>query len=178
MGVRRSLALVALLAVSTFSGCSDDPGPGRAEVPADVGPTLPSAMSRDDAKGARAFIRYFWAMTNHAQATGDTSMLEKLAAGPCTQCDELVSRIDRVQAAGGSMRGGKHVVVGQQPLSRDVDRSAYSVIVDLRTTRQQVIESEGADPVTTRKSYQTLRFDVRNDEGQWLMVGWHDQEVE
>ena len=91
------------------STTSSSPSPRASETstPTLSSPTLPSEASEPDRAGAEAFVRYWWSALNHANAAGDTSMIDAVSLPSCGSCAEL-SRQARA-----ANTGGHHFVKGQ-----------------------------------------------------------------
>ncbi|MCY1552846.1 hypothetical protein D9M68_892700 [compost metagenome] len=71
-----------------------------------VVPELPRAARKPSEAGARAFVGYYWALVNYAQATGDVKAL-RAASGPrCDGCQAGVAAIRRHYRSGGKIVGG------------------------------------------------------------------------
>ncbi len=124
--VRRRRYLVVAV-VSLMTSCS--PGAGGAaptpsdahhghdgkvsSVPPDASPS-PPARPRDvrerSERGAEAFTRYYFAVMDHAFASGDTSTFERLSSPGCTSCHGLIGSIRTVYDSGGQIRGGATIL--------------------------------------------------------------------
>lgn len=76
-----------------------------------VMPTLPAEAMTETKAGAMAFVEYYWAVVNYAQATGDTELLRSLAIDSCAGCDGGASSIERIYRRGGQIIGGHKRVV-------------------------------------------------------------------
>jgi hypothetical protein len=148
--------LVGLLLVA---GCSDDsPDPRIAPTPSDttsaastsspdpdptptgpVEPTLPPEAEGTDAAAAEAFVKFYWEMSEYAQATGDVSGLNELASASCENCRSGSKYLKTVYADGGSIRGGAIdiVVVRSTPYKVGPVRG-YEVEARVTNTRQVV----------------------------------------
>jgi hypothetical protein len=56
-------------------------------------------------KSAKAFVRYYVDVLNHAAATGDTTDLRSSSDPDCRACRGIYSKIDKVYDSGGFFRG-------------------------------------------------------------------------
>lgn len=175
------LAATCALALAAGAGCSgDDSDSGddeSAQSQAVPAPEPPAAMEGTDAKAAKAFVTYYWAIVNHAETTGDTATLRDLAGDACGPCDDRASQIETVHDDGGSVTGGIAEVQGVQVLDGDPadeagDASTYDLIVDLQVTERSVTASKGAEAVSAPGGYRTLDFMVSHDGDHWQVDRW------
>jgi hypothetical protein len=178
---RTPLAALALLVAVACIGCSDDPEPDFAPpestspAPADptssttsAPPDLPADAQKNSARGAEAFVKFFWRMVNYAQTSGETESLSALANPRCKACSAGVQYLDDVFARGGVITGGATRVsdVRSRPFQIG-SSSGYAVTAVVRNTKQSVDfpgdssdESYPADTISTR-------FFV-----EWTPEGW------
>lgn len=175
------LAAICALALAAGAGCSggssdsgdDEPSTSQAL----QAPEPPAAMDGSDVKAAKAFITYYWAIVNHAEATGDTATLRDLTGDECGPCDDRASQIETVHDDGGSVTGGIAEVQGVQVLDGDRadqadDATTYDLIVDLQVTERSVTASQGAEAVSAPGGYRTLDFAVSHDGDHWQVDQW------
>ncbi len=78
-----------------------DTAPVAGAAPPPVAPVLPAAATVPDAAGAGAFVQHWYALVNHAYATGDSSPLAAVSHPECHDCDGYPENI-----AGGVVDGG------------------------------------------------------------------------
>lgn len=71
-------------------------------------PALPTAARQASEAGARAFIDYYWALVNYAQATGDVRQLRKASGPHCRGCSAGISGIVDLYQGGGNAEGGTY----------------------------------------------------------------------
>lgn len=160
--VRAAAVLTALASTLLVAGCGGDPEPKFAvpsettsaptpspsETPAAAGPTeptLPAAARSHDAAGAKAFVKFYWAMINYAQETGDVSGLESLAH-KCVGCDAGVKFIKDSYRDGGSIRGGRGTVRTEDVAFIGREGKSWAVAEFLVTsTKQFVLDADGAE---------------------------------
>ena len=155
----RSLAVVGLVAALTLSACSDDdPEPrfepssssaGATETPSSpttetsetsetkpAEPTLPPEAQEATKEGAEAFARFYWAVVNYAQETGEVDLLRTLDRESCGGCRGGVQSIDRVYSQGGRMFGGEHTVLSAR--AEVSPTGGMTVEVKLKVERQEI----------------------------------------
>ncbi|WP_067434854.1 DUF6318 family protein [Nocardioides jensenii] len=190
MDVRRWVAGVVCLPLLLVSACTDDdagadpdPSPSSASqspsnspsatptVEDPVPPTLPAAAQGSDDKAARAFARYWIAMVNYAQSTGDTLQLAALHDDGCDACTAGVAAVDEGFAKGGSMVGGRYTIRSVQ--SVDSNQAGVRLVgVLVRATRQRTLNRRGEVTSTARPGLRAFRLFLRKDgAGEWT-VGW------
>lgn len=119
--VRRALAVACLLPL-LLAGCSDAeptpqiPDPTTSSPSADetetgpVEPTLPPEAEGDGAEAAEAFVSYYFAMVDHARATGMTAPLREIALDSCGTCEGVIDVINQVSENKGTIAGGDQTV--------------------------------------------------------------------
>ncbi|MFC0526399.1 DUF6318 family protein [Phytohabitans kaempferiae] len=107
------------------------PGGAASATGASTAPPLPAAAGAHTREGGAEFVRYWFSLLNHAQATGDTSAVTAVAATDCPECEQVVTAIDAAYDSGGSMRGGVYVVrnVATNGLFT-LDRPIYEATLD------------------------------------------------
>lgn len=103
-----------------------------------VEPTMPPEARRTDAAGAEAFVKYYWAMVNYAQATGDLGGLRSLASKACRACEGGFRFLKSVYGDGAAIRGGRMTLshVTSAPVGSGDERRV--VRFKLANTRQTV----------------------------------------
>jgi hypothetical protein len=140
-GVALALVLGAFAVTRPWEPASDQGGDGRtpsgspggaaSATDASKAPPQPAAAGAHTREGGAAFVRYWFTLLNHAQATGDTSPVQASAGPGCRECERVVEAIDTAYGDGGSMRGGVYVVrnVATNGLFT-LDRPIYEATVD------------------------------------------------
>ena len=120
MKVRRFAAALLLLPWLLVS-CSDDeptsdpkePTGSATMSPSPTGPVepeLPGVAKTADKRGAIAFLKYYWAMVDYAQASGDTSGLRQLSMPSCQSCTRANAYLEKVYRTGGVIRSESRTV--------------------------------------------------------------------
>jgi hypothetical protein len=61
---------------------------------------LPELAKRNDAVGAKAFVKYWFSAVTYAMKTGDTEPFMAVSAKDCKTCSNLVREIDAIYAQG------------------------------------------------------------------------------
>jgi hypothetical protein len=70
-------------------------------------PVMPEEAKANTKAGAIAFVRYYIALVNHAQATGDLAGLAGVEEPPCKSCTDGRSYLSKIYDAGGHVAGGR-----------------------------------------------------------------------
>ncbi|HSX67267.1 DUF6318 family protein [Nocardioides sp.] len=160
-----TLALVGALALGV-SACGDDspsPAPSTSSAAASptpsatgpAAPVLPELAARNDAVGAKAFLRYWVSSVSYAMKTGDTTGLLRASTKECKSCAKIASEIDSIYAGGGHLEGGGWRIVAIEPDPR-LKPPLYRLAVRLVQASQRVVDGSGA--VTSRRAQEEALF--------------------
>jgi hypothetical protein len=109
-----------LLGVGVLSGCqgSDDPDPGpsgtatpspsvSASPTATPTPAPPKAPApKRTAKGAEAFVRYFWEVYNYTYVSQDTDLLASVSQAACVFCSDTKADVAKLRSRGAVVESG------------------------------------------------------------------------
>lgn len=154
--VRRSLAAACAVSLVglTLSGCSssaDDPEPVVDQQAASATPTptpsadpspAPEPWERRTQAGAVAFVEHWVKVFNEASDSGETDALRTLSAADCQSCNRLITAIDDLYAAGGSIVSDGWAVQ-QIGLLGDPNARSPEVAVAVRQKAQTVNLPDG-----------------------------------
>ena len=177
MALRRltALALAGVLALGA-SGCGDDsptPTPGTSSAAASptpsgpVAPVLPDLASRNDAVGAKAFVKYWFATLTYAMHTGHTDLVAASSAKECATCSGIASGIADIYGSGGQIEGGNWV-----PISFVSDPSAPKPLlrwlVQVRQARHEVVGAEAGNGPVAKRVF-SMRVSVVWRSNRWLL---------
>lgn len=184
--VRRALAAACVLPL-LLAGCSDaeptpeipdptTPSPSAEETDTGpVEPTLPPEAEGDGVEAAEAFISYYFALVDHARATGQTAPLSKIALKSCSTCGGVVDVINQVSENQGNIQGGDQAV-------RDIQLRQLGGIKDVRTfqgtakvdSTEQAIEGSGDTDLDGIYPAGTLNVSVLVVKGKqgWRFAEW------
>lgn len=124
--VRRGTVAALCAAALVLVGCSDDPpkpkpldpptstptgaentpptttdSPDTETPTARVEPTMPAAAKQLTEPGAKAFVKYYYAIINYAWNTGDVGELSSLSEEQCKTCWGYIAQLEKVYGAGG-----------------------------------------------------------------------------
>jgi hypothetical protein len=159
--VNRARAVLTALVLSSalaLSGCSgDDPEPKFAppsseppESPSTTAasgpsePEMPEAAKGTDAAAAEAFVKFYWAMVNYAQETGDVDGLRRLSRN-CQNCDAGAKSIEDTYAADGVIGGGANRADHFDTIFLDRPAGDWAIVEFGLTTAEQHIDRPGSD---------------------------------
>jgi hypothetical protein len=93
---------------------------------------------------------------NQALQDGDTTAVRALSAAECRSCEELISPIEEVYAAGGSFDTSGWNVAGARQTSQDPIKVATGIDVAAGST----IPEAGAEPVGYEAEKHAVRFEL------------------
>lgn len=122
------MACVAALCAALLGACTTndaDPGPTATDTtavtsptessalttPAETPPVLPPEAQVQDADGAAAFVRFYFATVNYGYRTGDVEPLLPLRQNDCTACIGIEGEIVEGYTSGGTITGAQVSVV-------------------------------------------------------------------
>ena len=175
----------AVLALSACSGSSDHPGLGATsaaasapasstsstpDTPTSAAPTLPDGADRATPEGATAFVKYFFAVYNHAFWTADPSTLEEISDPGCKFCSSAISAVQDVRSHHARIQGGRITVLGA--VAAPTTGSGRTVVaVHLRQEGQARLSPSGSVEVSSSPSpsYQ-LDVAVNQISGRWIVL--------
>lgn len=176
-----ALALAGVLALGV-SGCGDDTPPETAPstTPASaspsatasgpVAPVLPELAKRQDAVGAKAFVKYWFAAVTYAMKTGDTDPFMEVSAKECKTCKNLDVAISDAYQADGRITGGGWVLIGLDPdprLEPPLFRFAARVL-----QRTQTVHGTSGEVIRRERKQEALFFvGVRSVDGGFELLG-------
>ena len=177
MNTRLALvALVALVASVSLTGCGGDPSlapapssstPTPTASPTPTPPPLPAAATKRTPAGAKAFLRHFFKAMVFAGDTGDTSYFRTLFNERCVGCAGIADGIDGAYAKGGYFRGGEWIPVKMATYGFDGDR--FPVDVTLTTKPQKYVRQKGGRVhVSKPEPAETHFFELT-----WAGKTWH-----
>jgi hypothetical protein len=134
-------------------------------------PELPRAATGTDRAAAKAFVRHYIDLVNHAMATGDVAPVVEASGQACESCEAVVDRVQEVYEQGGSIesQGWKITVIspvpGQPKLSPMFD-------LGLRLTPQRVFVDATAEPRRFDGGKLPATFLLTRHDGGWVVKEW------
>lgn len=147
-----ALALAGALALGA-AGCGDDspaPAPSTSSAAASptpsttgpAAPVLPDVAARNDAVGAKAFVKYWFEAVSFAMHTGDTRLFMAVSAKDCKTCTNLNAKILSMYRSRQRLVGGGWRVVGveQDPKSK---APFWRFAVKVSQLPQKVVDRRG-----------------------------------
>lgn len=183
--VRRLLAtVVTLMAAVTLTGCqsnpepppveaapSPSPSPSPTEPTTEPAPTMPAEAQGTSRAAAKAFVRHYVELMNHATATGDTGPLKSASDQGCASCNAVIERVEAVYSAGGSIASDGWEVrsVSFVPLQ---ERDRPVVDLGIVMSPQVVIEERGAESKTFDGGRLPATFTLARSGEGWRVLSW------
>lgn len=162
-----ALALTGVIALGA-SACGDDTPPETAPststssaaaspsptTTGPVAPVLPELAKRQDAVGAKAFVKYWFAALTYAMQTGDTTEVERVSASNCETCKQLIKSVHDAYGGGGTLSGTGWTVDGLRSIDDRGD--GEHVFGFVKQSPQRYLDKSGA----VVKRYKGRKFGV------------------
>lgn len=134
-----ALAVVGALALGV-TACGDDspsPSPSTSSAAASPTPTssgsaapvLPDLAARNDAVGAKAFVKFYFSALTYAMQTGEMDLAAGASAKRCTACNKMLANIRSAYAEGGRITGNGWIVRRMQDVDDRPDGAHIYVLV-------------------------------------------------
>jgi len=134
--------------------------------PTPTPPPQPALSRQDTPAGAESFARYWLATLDYATASGDTSILRRLA--DCAGCNALADGIDQLHKDGGKTRGGEIRVTKAATASHVAGKAA---LVDLTYSRAaRVVESASGTKESVPPEDNVRLLLTMSRSSTWLMT--------
>jgi hypothetical protein len=176
------LFAATLVAFLTLTGCqanprpaplpSPEPAPSASPTPtAAAAPTLPPEARGTSMASAKAFVRHYVSLVNHAVTSGSLDELKNAAAPGCDSCDAVIDRVEHVYEAGGYIRSDGwrvrtiNIVPGHSPKKPALD-------VGLRLSPQVVVEKKGGAKRSFDGGRLPATFYLAQSAGTWVVQEW------
>lgn len=118
------------------------PTPSSSPSPTVAAPTLPPEARGTSTASAKAFVRHYVALINHATASGDTKGLRSHAAADCSSCTNIADRLDEIYGAGGFIRSNGWRIQSIIPVANQ-PRTTPALQLAVALSPQRVVEREG-----------------------------------
>jgi hypothetical protein len=176
--MKPALASLIVTAAVLLAGCGADADPPptpatsttTSVAPTQAGPVEPTPPPHayDDTKaGVIAFAKYYFAVVDFSQQSGDTTLLKTLEAPGCAACVGGRRAIERVAQEGGHFVGGEHRVSGGRAVGFSPKGSG--IILRVRTLPSRII---GAGPQSRRYAggVQTASLAINQVGGVWRVA--------
>lgn len=188
MVVRRGVAVAVAVALMALVGCGDDdteakpdptptitsspsasPSASEAVTPKPpVLPTMPAAARGSGDEAARAFARYWIAMVNYAQSTGDTEPLSALHADYCSGCSAGVEQVKKDWSKGKSIVGGRYKILKLNSLESK-EPVVHVVAISTKQGRLKLFGPAGHLINNVNPGLTGFRVYLRRDNGGWVV---------
>jgi hypothetical protein len=178
-----SAALLAAFAAGALAlaGCQANPtppplaststSPTPSPSPAIAAPTLPAEAQGTSKAAAKAFVRHYIALMNHAVSTGESTALSDASDPECLSCTAVIERVDDVYSEGGSIRSDGWRVTSIRPVP-GVPKVRPQFDVGLSMSPQRVVEHQGAEVTTYEGGKLPATFTLKRQGTEWLVLAW------
>ncbi|MFT4287470.1 DUF6318 family protein [Nocardioides sp.] len=146
--------------------------------PTPTGPTppvMPEAAKSHDEAGAKAFVRYFWAVVDYAQSTGDTDAIGRESVQGCAGCENGISAIRRVYDKHGQILGGDGEVSELSVTWRNSPGLTVAVVTFTLTLQPQQVNypDDSQDWQSDGGTFQRV-LELLADDGAWKVAQFHE----
>ena len=147
------------------------PTPSSSPSPTVAAPTLPPEARGTSTASAKAFVRHYVALVNHAVASGNSDELARASASDCRSCAAVIMKLNSVYEAGGNIRsdGWKIRSLNVVP-GRPTNKPALDV--GLHLSPQVVIEKKGAKKRSFEGGRLPATFYLVVSHGTWVVREW------
>lgn len=177
VAVQALVGLGVLAVVAT--GCQSNPKPPPLETassssatptpsPTEAAPTLPAEAKGTSEAAAKAFVRHYFDVINHAAESGEVNALEELSDAKCTSCSAIRENIDEIYSAGGEIRSDGWTLLGIRVIRAGRGSAVASLDVELEP--ETVVRSSGGKSVHNQGSRQPMTIFLSADSGSWLVT--------
>jgi hypothetical protein len=173
--MRRSVVGAALMLL--LAGCGGDP---KADPPPSTSPTpsvsstpsppaLPEAAKANTKAGAIAFVRYYVALLNLLQSTGDERPLLAVSQSNCRSCMAVVRAANAIYDSGGHVEGGLWTI--RKAEVEHPAPAAWTVRISGQLAPSRVIEAGATSPKPGTGGDADAEF-VLTFRDSWEVVQW------
>jgi len=175
----QALVGLGVLAVMMLTGCQANPKPPPLETgdsssatptpsPTAAAPTLPAEAKGTSEAAAKAFVRHYFEVINHAAASGDANALEELSEPKCASCSAIRENIDEIYSAGGEIRSEGWTLLGIRVIQ--ADRGSAVASLDVKLEPETVVRSSGGESAQNQGSRQPMTIFLSADSGSWRVT--------
>jgi hypothetical protein len=131
---------------------------------------MPAEARGTSKRSAKAFVRYYVDVLNHAMATGDTERLSELGATSCGSCEAVVTNIQGLYVGDGHLEGEGWEVRRTRHLGRSSGHEVVQAVVQIRP--QDRYETGSGDHEHYDGGQKLMTFRVTREDGEWLVQAW------
>ena len=134
-------------------------------------PSMPPAAEGTSRAAAKAFVRHYVSLVNHAMTTGDTGPLERAGAAECESCVGIVERVRTVYDEGGTIESAGWRINSITPVpGRPLTNPMFDVGLEL--SPQKVVKQQGAAPNSFAGGKMPATFLLARHDGSWTVKEW------
>lgn len=134
-------------------------------------PTMPAEAEGTNKAAAKAFVRHYIDLVNHAMATGDVEPLRRSSAPSCSSCEAVIENIDGLYGAGGRLEGEGWEVTALQLVSRQ-GASRPIVQAGIMVHPQRRIAHQEAVPEHFDGGRNLMTFFLKRSAQVWAVTKW------
>jgi hypothetical protein len=130
-------------------------------------PVLPELAKREDAVGAKAFVKFYFAAVTYAMKTGDTESLMAVSAKECNTCGNLIQRIDQIYETGGRVEGGRWAAIAfvEDP---GAPKPLLRWLVQVKQAKHRILGAKSGNGPVAEKFF-ALRVSVVWRDERWML---------
>lgn len=172
-------AVAALVVATALTGCqsnpepppletapSASPSPSSTEPTSEPAPTMPAEAEGPSRAAAKAFVRHFFDVLNHAMNSGETAELRRLSAPGCQSCEAIAGNIESTYSAGGNIQSDGWRLQSVTPVP---SQPAVRAIMDLGVlmTTERVTKNSDSKPESFRGGKQPMTIHLSHTDEGW-----------
>jgi hypothetical protein len=135
--------------------------------PTPTPPELPPAATGTGRAAAKAFVRHYIDLVNHAMATGDVDGLAGIAASSCATCDAIRRRIVEIYDQGHAEGDGWRIKALTYVPTGSSRTALVAAAIEIAP---QTVFSPGAAPSHSAASRGNLDFRLRASSDGWTIA--------
>jgi Family of unknown function (DUF6318) len=184
---RTGAALAVGALVGALAACSDGSTPATSQPPvtatvtdtvtpsptASPAPTLSDVAKQPTRQGAEEFVRYFFAIYNHAFWTADPSRLQAISDPKCIFCNSAINAVKNIRSANEHVTGGEIGIPTIVAAPGD-PKKGYLVNLVIRQAKGQTADPKGAVVGTTPEiKHRRVDAAVRWESDHWVFLDAH-----
>jgi hypothetical protein len=132
---------------------------------------MPAEAKGTSEAAAKAFVRHYVELINHATSTGELEPLIAASDPQCRSCDAVVERVEGVYQNGGSIKSGGWRVLSLQLVPKQPPKRP-TFDVGLAMSPQRVVAKASGEPQTFKGGRLPATFTLLRSGDSWLVLSW------